>query len=194
MCGVNHWHFIKDFGSIVVDIISILLRKMSPRAIGFEPEVHPITDIEASLLFIAHSKQYQACRQVLSICILSAHRSTHVLISRCRSMATDLEIICLSSKQELMADITNRKECFFSQLLKCMQNTSKMLFVLKKNPRINLHVFQICTLINKQSNYSYSDMKPNALPPYLSVKKRSGLYSISTHRVQSQNISDQIDQ
>lgn len=178
----------------MVDIISILLRKMSPRAIGIEPEVHPITDIEASLLFIAHSKQYQACRQVLSICILSAHRSTHVLISRCRSMATDLEIICLSSKQELMADITNRKECFFSQLLKCMQNTSKMLFVLKKKPRINLHVFQICTLINKQSNYSYSDMKPNALPPYLSVKKRSGFYSISTHRVQSQNISDQIDQ
>lgn len=65
---------------------------------------------------------------------------------------------------------------------------------LKKNPRIKLHVFQICTLINKQSNYSYSDMKPNALPPYLSVKKRSGFYSISTHRVQSQNISDQIDQ
>lgn len=172
------------------DIISILLRKMSLRAIGIEPEVHPITDIEASLLLIAHSKQYQACRQVLSICILSAHRSTHVLISRCRSMATDLEIICLSSRQELMADITNRKECFFSQLLKCMQNTS----LKKKTPRINLHVFQICTLINKQSNYSYSDMKPNAIPPYLSVKKRSGLYSISTHRVQSQNISDQIDQ
>lgn len=137
---------------------------MSPRAIGIEPEVHPITDIEASLLFIAHSKQYQACRQVLSICILSAHRSTHVLISRCRSMATDLEIICLSSKQELMADITNRKECFFPQLLKCMQNTSKMLFVLKKTPRIKLHVFQICTLINKQPNYSYSDIKPNAIP------------------------------
>lgn len=34
---------------------------MSPRAIGIEPEVHPITDIEASLLLIAHSKQYQAC-------------------------------------------------------------------------------------------------------------------------------------
>lgn len=160
---------------------------------GFHKE-HPITNIEASLIFIAHSKQFQACRQVLSICILSAHRSTHVLISRCGSMATDLEIICLSSWQELMADITNRKECFFPQLLKCMQNTSKMLFVLKKNPRIKLHVFQICTLINKQSNYSYSDIKPNAIPPYLSVKKRSGLYSISTHRVQSQNISDQIDQ
>lgn len=71
---------------------------------------------------------------------------------------------------------------------------AKHICLKKNNPRINLHVFQICTLINKQSNYSYSDMKPNALPPYLSVKKRSGLYSISTHRVQSQNISDQIDQ
>lgn len=167
---------------------------MSPRAIGIEPEVHPITDIEASLLLIAHSKQYQACRQELSICILSAHRSTHVLISRCLSMATDLEIICLSSKQELMADITNRKECFFSTAFKMHAKHIQNAVCLKKNPPIKLHVFQICTLINKQSNYSYSDMKPNALPPYLSVKKRSGLYSISTHRVQSQNISDQIDQ
>lgn len=164
------------------------------KAIGIEPEVHPITDIEASPLLIAHSKQYQACRQVLSICILSAHRSTHVLISRCRSMATDLEIICLSSKQELMADITNRKECFFSTAFKMHAKHIQNAVCLKKKPRIKLHVFQICTLINKQSNYSYSDMKPNALPPYLSVKKRSGLYSISTHRVQSQNISDQIDQ
>lgn len=112
------------------------------KAIGIEPEVHPITDIEASLLLIAHSKQYQACRQVLSICILSAHRSTHVLISRCRSMATDLEIICLSSRQELMADITNRKECFFPQLLKCMQNTSKMLFVLKKTHELSCMCFK----------------------------------------------------
>lgn len=160
---------------------------------GFHKE-HPITNIEASLLFIAHSKQFQACRQVLSICILSAHRSTHVLISRCGSMATDLEIICLSSKQELMADITNRKECFFSTAFKMHAKHIQNAVCLKKNPRIKLHVFQICTLINKQSNYSYSDIKPNAIPPYLSVKKRSGLYSISTHRVQSQNISDQIDQ
>lgn len=108
---------------------------------GFHKE-HPITNIEASLLFIAHSKQFQACRQVLSICILSAHRSTHVLISRCRSMATDLEIICLSSRQELMADITNRKECFFPQLLKCMQNTSKMLFVLKKTHELSCMCFK----------------------------------------------------
>lgn len=107
---------------------------MSPRAIGIEPEVHPITDIEASLLLIAYSKQYQACRQVLSICILSAHRSTHVLISRCRSMATDLEIICLSSKQELMADITNRKECFFSTAFKMHAKHTQNAVCLKKKP------------------------------------------------------------
>lgn len=100
---------------------------------GFHKE-HPITNIEASLLFIAHSKQYQACRQVLSICILSAHRSTHVLISRCGSMATDLEIICLSSRQELMADITNRKECFFSTAFKMHAKRIQNAVCLKKTP------------------------------------------------------------
>lgn len=63
-------------------------------------KVHHIINIEVSLLFIAHTKQYHACRQVLSI--LSAVRSTHVLISRCNSMATDLEIISLSSRQECL--------------------------------------------------------------------------------------------
>lgn len=112
------------------------------KAIGIEPEVHPITDIEASLLLIAHSKQYQACRQVLSICILSAHRSTHVLISRCGSMATDLEIICLSSRQELMADITNRKECFFSTAFKMHAKHIQNAVCLKKTHELSCMCFK----------------------------------------------------
>lgn len=108
---------------------------------GFHKE-HPITNIEASLLFIAHSKQFQACRQLLSICILSAHRSTHVLISRCRSMATDLEIICLSSKQELMADITNRKECFFFTAFKMHAKHIQNAVCLKKTHELSCMCFK----------------------------------------------------
>lgn len=108
---------------------------------GFHKE-HPITNIEASLIFIAHSKQFQACRQVLSICILSAHRSTHVLISRCGSMATDLEIICLSSRQELMADITNRKECFFSTAFKMHAKHIQNAVCLKKNHELSCMCFK----------------------------------------------------
>lgn len=107
------------------------------KAIGIEPEVHPITDIEASLLLIAHSKQYQACRQVLSICILSAHRSTHVLISRCRSMATDLEIICLSSKQDY-----KQKRMLFSTAFKMHAKHIQNAVCLKKTHELSCMCFK----------------------------------------------------
>lgn len=132
-------------------------------------KVHHIINIEVSLLFIAHTKQYHACRQVLSI--LSAVRSTHVLISRCNSMATDLEIISLSSRQEWLTLLPQQTDFFTA--FKIHAKHIQMVVFLKKPPRVKLHVLQECTLIIQIFNYSYNDMKPNALPPYLSVKKRS---------------------